>query len=93
MLEPFFALAGITAPAIIHGLSFGLAFAIITFLHIVRARAEIARHPQSRADDPVRRGYLRHEADPVSAVLEPRRPLPRALKREMVSAGFSSGGL
>ncbi|MBA3609780.1 MAG: HlyC/CorC family transporter, partial [Chthoniobacterales bacterium] len=35
MLEPFFALAGVTAPAVIHGVSFSLAFAIITFLHIV----------------------------------------------------------
>lgn len=35
MLEPFFALAGVTAPAVIHGVSFGLAFATITFLHIV----------------------------------------------------------
>ncbi|HYJ04822.1 MAG TPA: hemolysin family protein [Chthoniobacterales bacterium] len=35
MLEPFFALAGVTSPAIIHTISFALAFAAITFLHIV----------------------------------------------------------
>ena len=35
MIEPFFALAGVTSPALIHGVSFGLAFATITFLHIV----------------------------------------------------------
>ncbi len=35
MIEPFFALIGVTAPAVIHGVSFGLAFATITFLHIV----------------------------------------------------------
>ena len=35
MLEPFFALAGITAPAVVHGFSFALAFGAITFLHIV----------------------------------------------------------
>ena len=35
MLEPFFVLAGVTSAAIIHGSSFALAFATITFLHIV----------------------------------------------------------
>jgi CBS domain containing-hemolysin-like protein len=35
MLEPFFVLGGVTSPAIIHGFSFALAFATITFLHIV----------------------------------------------------------
>ncbi len=35
MMEPFFALAGVTSPALIHGVSFSLAFATITFLHIV----------------------------------------------------------
>jgi CBS domain containing-hemolysin-like protein len=35
MLEPFFAMAGVTSPAVIHGVSFSIAFAIITFLHIV----------------------------------------------------------
>ncbi len=35
MIEPFFALAGVTSPTVIHGVSFGLAFATITFLHIV----------------------------------------------------------
>lgn len=35
MIEPFFALAGVTSSAIIHGFSFGLAFVTITFLHIV----------------------------------------------------------
>ncbi len=35
MLEPFFARAGVTSPAVIHGVSFGLAFITITFLHIV----------------------------------------------------------
>lgn len=35
MLEPFFALAGITSQGVIHGVSFGVAFATITALHIV----------------------------------------------------------
>ena len=35
MLEPFFALAGVTSAALIHGSAFALAFAAITFLHIV----------------------------------------------------------
>jgi CBS domain containing-hemolysin-like protein len=35
MLEPFFARAGVTSPAIIQPVSFALAFAAITFLHIV----------------------------------------------------------
>ena len=35
MLEPFFALAGVTSAAVVHGVSFGVAFASITFLHIV----------------------------------------------------------
>jgi len=35
MLQPFFALAGITSTTIITSISFALAFSIITFLHIV----------------------------------------------------------
>lgn len=35
MLEPFFTRAGVNSMAIIHGVSFTLAFATITFLHIV----------------------------------------------------------
>ncbi|HSH38852.1 MAG TPA: hemolysin family protein [Chthoniobacterales bacterium] len=35
MLEPFFAVAGVTSPAVVHGFSFAIAFGTITFLHIV----------------------------------------------------------
>jgi CBS domain containing-hemolysin-like protein len=35
MIEPFFALANITSPVLIKTISFGLAFGIITILHIV----------------------------------------------------------
>jgi CBS domain containing-hemolysin-like protein len=35
MLQPFFVLAGIQSPAVIKSISFGLAFLVITFLHIV----------------------------------------------------------
>jgi magnesium and cobalt exporter, CNNM family len=35
MLQPFFALVNITSTAVITSISFGLAFSIITFLHIV----------------------------------------------------------
>ncbi len=35
LMEPLFALAGITSPALIEGVSFALAFLTITFLHIV----------------------------------------------------------
>jgi CBS domain containing-hemolysin-like protein len=35
LLEPLFAAAGITAPDVIHGISFGFAFIVISFLHIV----------------------------------------------------------
>ncbi len=35
MLEPAFALAGVTAAPVIHASAFALAFALITFLHIV----------------------------------------------------------
>jgi CBS domain containing-hemolysin-like protein len=35
MLEPIFAFFNITAPAVIHATSFAIAFALITFLHIV----------------------------------------------------------
>ncbi len=35
MLEPFFVLAGVGSPAVVHAVSFALAFAAITFLHIV----------------------------------------------------------
>ncbi|MCS0582618.1 hemolysin family protein [Massilia pinisoli] len=35
LMEPLFALAGITSPQIIHGVSFIVAFSVISFLHIV----------------------------------------------------------
>jgi CBS domain containing-hemolysin-like protein len=35
LMEPVFALAGITSPQIIHGVSFVVAFSVISFLHIV----------------------------------------------------------
>jgi len=35
MIEPFFALANITSPALVHAVSFALAFVLITMLHIV----------------------------------------------------------
>lgn len=35
LLEPVFALAGVTSPQLIHGISFVVAFAVISFLHIV----------------------------------------------------------
>jgi CBS domain containing-hemolysin-like protein len=35
LLEPAFALVGITAPQLIHGISFVFAFGVISFLHIV----------------------------------------------------------
>jgi CBS domain containing-hemolysin-like protein len=35
LLEPAFALAGVTNPQLIHGISFVLAFSVISFLHIV----------------------------------------------------------
>ena len=35
MLEPFFALAGVTSATIVHAFSFAIAFGLITFLHIV----------------------------------------------------------
>lgn len=35
LLEPVFALAGITSPEVIHGVSFVVAFSVISFLHIV----------------------------------------------------------
>jgi CBS domain containing-hemolysin-like protein len=35
LMEPGFALAGITSPQIIHGVSFVVAFSVISFLHIV----------------------------------------------------------
>lgn len=35
LLEPVFALAGVTSPQLIHGISFVIAFAVISFLHIV----------------------------------------------------------
>ncbi|HEY0790715.1 MAG TPA: hemolysin family protein [Chthoniobacterales bacterium] len=35
LIEPFFALVNFTSPVIIHGVSFALAFALITILHIV----------------------------------------------------------
>jgi CBS domain containing-hemolysin-like protein len=35
LLEPAFALAGITSPEVIHGVSFVIAFGVISFLHIV----------------------------------------------------------
>lgn len=35
LLEPVFALAGVTSPAVLATVSFGVAFAFITFLHIV----------------------------------------------------------
>lgn len=35
LLEPAFALVGITAPEVIHGISFVFAFGVISFLHIV----------------------------------------------------------
>jgi CBS domain containing-hemolysin-like protein len=34
-IEPIFVRLGVTAPALVHGVSFSLAFAAITFLHIV----------------------------------------------------------
>jgi CBS domain containing-hemolysin-like protein len=35
LLEPVFALIGVTSPKIIHGVSFAVAFSVISFLHIV----------------------------------------------------------
>ena len=35
MLEPVFAMAGVTSPQIVHGVSFVFAFSVISFLHIV----------------------------------------------------------
>ena len=35
LLQPFFALAGVTAPAVIKSVSFGVAFSLITALHII----------------------------------------------------------
>jgi CBS domain containing-hemolysin-like protein len=35
LLEPVFALFGVTSPQLIHGISFVLAFSVISFLHIV----------------------------------------------------------
>jgi CBS domain containing-hemolysin-like protein len=35
LLEPVFALVGVTSPQIIHGVSFVVAFSVISFLHIV----------------------------------------------------------
>jgi CBS domain containing-hemolysin-like protein len=35
ILEPVFALVGVTSPQIIHGVSFAVAFSVISFLHIV----------------------------------------------------------
>ncbi|MDE2599601.1 MAG: HlyC/CorC family transporter [Rhodocyclaceae bacterium] len=35
LLEPLFSLAGVTSPDLVHGISFLLAFSIISFLHIV----------------------------------------------------------
>ena len=35
LLEPLFALVGITSPQLIHGISFAVAFSVISFLHIV----------------------------------------------------------
>ena len=35
LLEPLFALAGVTSPEVIHGVSFIIAFSVISFLHIV----------------------------------------------------------
>jgi CBS domain containing-hemolysin-like protein len=35
LLEPAFALAGVTSPQVIHGVSFVVAFGVISFLHIV----------------------------------------------------------
>ncbi len=35
MLEPFFVIAGLSSPAVIHPISFAIAFTIITVLHIV----------------------------------------------------------
>src|ERR1700709_676367 len=34
-LEPLFGLGGVTAPAVVHGVSFVFAFGVISFLHIV----------------------------------------------------------
>lgn len=35
MIEPFLFRAGITAPVVVHGISFAIAFSVITYLHIV----------------------------------------------------------
>ncbi|MGJ9420425.1 hemolysin family protein [Massilia sp. CMS3.1] len=35
LLEPLFALVGVTSPEVIHGVSFVVAFSVISFLHIV----------------------------------------------------------
>jgi CBS domain containing-hemolysin-like protein len=35
LLEPVFALLGVTSPQIMHGVSFAMAFSVISFLHIV----------------------------------------------------------
>src|SRR3954463_8374835 len=35
LLEPVFAALGVTSPEIVHGVSFALAFGVISFLHIV----------------------------------------------------------
>jgi CBS domain containing-hemolysin-like protein len=35
LLEPLFGLAGISAPQVVHGVSFAFAFGVISFLHIV----------------------------------------------------------
>jgi CBS domain containing-hemolysin-like protein len=35
LLEPVFAMAGVTSPDVIHGVSFVIAFGVISFLHIV----------------------------------------------------------
>ena len=47
MMEPFFALAGVTSPILTQTASFALAFSTITILHIVLGRTcpEIPRYP------------------------------------------------